>query len=513
MWLAFILSEGDHRLSRVEPWVKAHRRTLSRCLGRQVTPRDLTDDRWATTLDSLGVADRWVAFERQRNQSVLRVDDLQGRMVHVDTTTAAAYVTPEGMFQLGHSKDHRPALPQVKIAMAVLDPLGWPLTTTVVAGQTADDPLSLPEIAKVRQIARTTGLTDVGDCKMAARGTRAEIVAHQDYSLGPLSAKQMPEAALDRVLAPVLRDPLAPSAIRLPNADGAFDETDAPVALGFTYTVELSASDQSGQSRTWQERRLVVRSLAFAASQEKSLRQRVARAITEINALDERKQGKPLLADEAAAHQAAAAILAKYRVEGLVHVTVTTEVHEHVKRRYGTRPATTVRSERVRVRGASDEAPLAHAVRRLGWRVYATNHIAEQLSLAQGVAAYRSEYLIEQGFGRLKGRSLSLTPLFLRYDHRVVGLICLLSIALRVLVLMQFVVRRNLQQADATLKGIYPGQPGRQTAKPTTEMMLQAFRGVTLSRIKIDGKLHDYLTPLNDVQKRILELMEVPPES
>ena len=41
-------------------------------------------------------------------------------------------------------------------------------------------------------------------------------------------------------------------------------------------------------------------------------------------------------------------------------------------------------------------------------------------------------------------------------------LVCLLSIALRVLVLMQFIVRRNLQQAGATLKGIYPGQPGRQ---------------------------------------------------
>jgi hypothetical protein len=47
----------------------------------------------------------------------------------------------------------------VKIAMSVLAPLGWPLTTTVVAGQTADAPLSLPDIAKVRQIARTTGLT------------------------------------------------------------------------------------------------------------------------------------------------------------------------------------------------------------------------------------------------------------------------------------------------------------------------------------------------------------------
>jgi hypothetical protein len=99
-----------------------------------------------------------------------------------------------------------------------------------------------------------------------------------------------------------------------------------------------------GRPTHGKERRLVVRSLACAASQEKSLRQRVARAVTELNALDERKQGKPRLPD-----QAAAAILAKHRVEGLVTVTVTTDVHEHVKRRYGTRPATTVRSERVRV--------------------------------------------------------------------------------------------------------------------------------------------------------------------
>ena len=510
VWLAFILSEGDHRLYRVEPWGQAHQRTLSRCLGIEVQPRDLTDDRLATILDYLSVAERWGAFERDLNQSVMRVYDLQGRVVRVDMTTAGAYVTPEGLFQLGHSKNHRPDLPQVKIAMAVLDPLGLPLTTTVVAGQTADDPLYLPEIAKVRQTTQRTGLTYVGDCKMAALGTRAEIVAHQDYYLCPLSAKQMPDAELDRVLDPVFREVLVPNAIRLPNTDGVLDETDEPVAMGFVYTAALSAPDQSGQPRTWQERRLVVRSLAFAASQEKHLRQRVARAVTEINALDERKQGKPRMPDEATVSQATAAILAKHRVDALVHVTVMTEVHEHAKRRYGSRPATTVRSEHVRVRAVSADAPLAHAVRRLGWRVYATNHPAEEMRLAQGVAAYRSEYLVEQGFGRLKGRALSLTPLFLQYEQRIVGLLYLLSIALRVLVLMQFVVRRNLQQAGTTLTGIYPGQPGRQTAQPTTERMLWALRGVTLSRITINGKRLYPLTPLHAVQKRILVLMEVP---
>src|SRR5882672_772356 len=51
VWLAFILSEGDHRLSRVEPWVTTYQRTLSRCLSHTVKPRDLTDDRLATVLD------------------------------------------------------------------------------------------------------------------------------------------------------------------------------------------------------------------------------------------------------------------------------------------------------------------------------------------------------------------------------------------------------------------------------------------------------------------------------
>src|SRR4029450_12745451 len=235
VWVAFILSEGDHRLYRVEPWVKAHQRPLSRCLSREVKPRDLTDARLATILDYLSVTEHWVAFERTLNQSVLRVYDLQGRVVRVDTTTAAAYVPPAGLFQLGHSKDHRPDLPQVKIAMAVLDPLGLPLTTTVVAGHTADAPLYLPEIAKVRQVVQTTGLTYVGDCKMAAIGTRAEIVAHHDYYLCPLSAKQMPEAELDRVLDPVLRGTFEPSAIRLPQTDGAREATDDPGAVGFAY--------------------------------------------------------------------------------------------------------------------------------------------------------------------------------------------------------------------------------------------------------------------------------------
>ena len=48
VWLAFILSEGDHRLYRVEPWGKEHLCTRRRSSGLQVSPHDLTEDRLAT---------------------------------------------------------------------------------------------------------------------------------------------------------------------------------------------------------------------------------------------------------------------------------------------------------------------------------------------------------------------------------------------------------------------------------------------------------------------------------
>ena len=518
VWLTFIISEGDHRLYHVEPWVKEHQRTLRRCLGRRVQPRDCTDDRLAAVLDYVSVTENWVAFECALNQRVIRVYNLKARMARVDSTTVSAFVTPEGMFQLGHSKEHRPDLPQLKISMAALDPLGLPLTTTVVAGNTADDPLYLPEIAKVRTIVAITGLTYVGDCKMAALGTRAEIVAHKDYYLCPLSAKQMPDAELDRLLERVFSGAQSLVDVRRPRVTdptsaAPADEEEAPIAVGFEDTVEQCAQDQAGQMQCWHERRLVVRSLAFAASQEKALRHRVARAVAAINALDERKQGKKLLPDEAAVRQATETILATHRVAALVQVDMRTETHQHLKRRYGARPATTVCSEHVRVSAASDAAALEQATRRLGWRVYATNHTADDMSLEHSVAAYRSEYLIEQGFGRLKGRSLSLSPLFLHDEHRIVGLICLLTVALRVLVLMQFIVRRNLQQHSTTLTGIYPGQPGRQTLRPTTEMLLRTFRGMTLSSITVNGQSFLHLTPLNDVQQRILTLLELPLET
>lgn len=129
MWLTHILSQADHRLSHVQPWAQKRLHTLQSCIPQPIRPLDFSDDRLAAVLRALSADERWRAFEGDLNRQLLRVYDLHPKTVRVDTTTAKGYraVTPEGLFQFGHSKDHRPDLPQVKVLLATLDPLGLPV--------------------------------------------------------------------------------------------------------------------------------------------------------------------------------------------------------------------------------------------------------------------------------------------------------------------------------------------------------------------------------------------------
>src|SRR5690349_530428 len=45
VWLAFLTSQGDHRLSHLQPWAQQHRHTLQACLGKPVRALDFHDDR------------------------------------------------------------------------------------------------------------------------------------------------------------------------------------------------------------------------------------------------------------------------------------------------------------------------------------------------------------------------------------------------------------------------------------------------------------------------------------
>ena len=137
------VSAADHRLNQVQDWATQRLSILRDCLGTELRVLEFTDDRLAIGLDLLSDDQVWVQFDAALNQRTLQVYDLTPWCVRIDGSMASGYwrVTEEGLFQFGHSKDHRPDLPQVKVVLATLDPLGLPVATQVVSGGKADDPL------------------------------------------------------------------------------------------------------------------------------------------------------------------------------------------------------------------------------------------------------------------------------------------------------------------------------------------------------------------------------------
>ena len=496
VWLAHILSQGDHRLNRVQTWAEQRLQTLEQCIHTPTVALDFSDDRLAVILDKLGDDTTWQALECDLNRHVLRVYDLHPERVRLDSTTVSGYweVTSEGLFQFGPSKDHRPDLPQVKVMVSALDPLGLPLVTQVVGGQRADDRLYIPAIEQVREGLQQRGLLYIGDVKMSAQETRAFLVAGGDCYLSPLSQRQVPESVMDDYLAPVWTHQQPLEQVTRMEADG----TRTLLAEGFEATATLSVA-LAGQSVAWTERRLVLRSIAQAEVQQAALEQRLTKASAALAECNVYKRGKKRHTEIAPVRQKAGALLAQHRVNGLLHVAY--ELGEIKTPKGALRPMVMVRVTR-------DEDAIQALKERMGWRVYVTNQSPQQLSLADAVGAYRAEYLVERNFTRLKGRPLTLRPVYLTDEQRVTGLVRLLSLGLRVLTALEFTVRQQLAQAGTVLTGLYPGNPKRATARPTAERLLETFGNITLSIITAGTQAHYHLTSLTQLQQRVLSLLD-----
>src|SRR5437660_1078313 len=141
IWLAHIVSQGDHRKLTVRDWVRQAHRTLEQVTGLEIRETDFTDDRLTIVLRYLSDETRWHEIEQDLGQHLVRVYDLEKQVVRVDATTVSGYREggQDSLWQFGPSLDD-PTLRQIKAMMATLDPLGLPRALDVGAAERADDP-------------------------------------------------------------------------------------------------------------------------------------------------------------------------------------------------------------------------------------------------------------------------------------------------------------------------------------------------------------------------------------
>lgn len=509
VWLSHILSEANHRMNHVQEWAVRRIEIVRGCGIKTFEARGMTDDHLADVLRALSSDIHWVAFEQELMGNLVRVYDLQKECIRVDTTTVSSYaeVNEEGLLQLGYSKDHRPDLGQLKVALASLDPLGMPVATEVLSGEKADDPVYLPIIARVSEGLGKKGLLYVGDCKMAALQTRATLQFQSDFYVCPLSSVQVPFDQLQREI-----DELRKKDTPVKNVEHVNDKNERMcIAQGYETRQELTA-EVNGQMQTWTERRFLIQSTRLAEAATRSLQERVKKAEQALQNILVRKQEKPHLKTRTEIDKAIQDVIKDFRVEGFLDVTIQQEeIHERLIRAYRGKLSSPRQEVLFTISSERNEKALEYAISHLGWRVYATNQKTDALTLEQTVEAYRDEYRVERCFERLKGHPCSLAPMYVQRDDHRVGLVRLLTIALRVLTLLESVVRQNLEKQKREISGLYAGNPKRRTHQPTAERLLEAFSEVTLTIVRTPGFLQRHITALSSLQQDILALLGLTP--
>lgn len=157
-------------------------------------------------------------------------------------------------------------------------------------------------------------------------------------------------------------------------------------------------------------------------------------------------------------------------------------------------------------RSARQGDAIAALTPRFGWHALVTNGGQKRLSWQAAVVCYRHAYRIERLCNRLK-RRVPIAPLCVKRNDHIEGLTSLLTLGVRVLTVMECVLRRSLQQDQATRPGLPLENTTKRTDKPTAERVLKACADVALTIIQhaTGEDLLRRLTPLSGLQEAILQ--------
>lgn len=509
IWLAYILTEGNHRKVSMEAYVKGMQNTLSHLSGQVIDPLDFSDDRLGHLLKHLSKPTYWHEIERDLNERSIEVYAWLQDVIRCDATTVSGHheVTERGLLQFGHSKDD-PTRPQIKVMMGSLDPLGMPLATDVLSGERADDGLYIPIMERIRIGLNKTGLLFVGDCKMSALETRTHVVGHHDFYLSPLPVTGATAEAMEAWIAEGVTKHEAGELERIFRINDRGQE----VLAAEGYEFERTCCAQVGEE-AWCERVLVVRSPVHAARQVAGLETRLAHAEQQLAALTPpRGRGKRQITEEATLVEAIDHVLKAQRVEGLLSVAWEKQSEQHTQyvgrgRGSASRQKRVIQKIRYHITRIARQADIiANLTQQFGWKAFVTNAGQKRLSLQEAVLCYRHEYRIERIFNRLKSR-VQIAPLFVKLNDQIEGLTYLLTLGVRVLTVMEFVLRRSLQTEQTKLPGLHPENKTKMTDKPTAERILKAFADVSLTIIQhaTGEAILRRLTPLSGLQEEILQ--------
>jgi len=468
-----------------------------------IAPKEYFDDRLADTLDAIfdyGIGN----LETLVTKRMIHEFNIESDLCHNDTTSASVYgecsknKTADSIkISFGYSKKHRQDLKQLVWSLSVSSDSAFPLFQQAYSGNTADVETYVEQWQKLIDLLGRRDFLYVADSKIITKENMAHIHDNEGFFIAPVpmyeSYKTEFHEALDRHDHEIL----------IPYKDKTNRGFEIPLTI-------------SHEKKDYPFRMIILYDHGLFARKRQTLKNRVEKtkiAFKELN----KKLNKYNLKTEASIDKACASILKKYYTTDFFEYSIKNNPIVTYKNKKRGRPAKNKKRDKIAVSTDHfsvglkfDKAAFEKALYRCGYYPLLTNKSRENLTIEAAMMAHKNQYKSEHTNRRAKS-GYNLEPIYLQTPERIEAFLFLFKTALQIIVLIERAARKNISQRDKGLDNFMPNR--KDVRNPKTEYLLAEFQDLVKGEIVLpDGSTYGFVSELNELQKDILLVLEVPNE-
>jgi transposase len=469
-----------------------------------ITPRDsrfIQDDRMGRAL---------ARFYNSRHKDVffhlalraIKIFALNCSQIHHDTTTvtfAGKYPSwsVQELLTHGKNKDHRPDLKQLVLGLSVTADGAVPLFHRVYSGNQTDDRIHPGNHSALQKLLQRVDFIYVADCKLATEENLKKLSAW-----GGLFVSVMPRTWSEDQQ---FREKVKRNRIHWKKILSRRNNRQPDSKMDRYYVAEGDYETSHGYRLHW------IRSTQKAEQDAATRSRQLERALenlrsvqTKLNAynLKTRKQIEKRV--ESILEDASCNTLIKYEIQA-------TREYRNVYKKKGRPTKTTPKKVTWRQifslsfgidAAAVDDEKKVDGVFPLITNLEPATHPAKRV-----LEIYKFQPFLEKRFSQMKTYH-EIAPMYLKKDERVVAYLHMHVMALMVAALIERTLRRAMKRNKLDSIPIYP--ESRRCFAPTIFDIARLFKNAERYEVKMGEQTLVFPAELNDTQRQVLELLEVP---
>ena len=399
----------------------------------------------------------------------------------------------------GHNKDHRPDLKQLVYILTLTNDGGVPVHFRAANGNTSDDQTHIDTWKLLCQLAGRKDFLYVADSKLATVENMTSIAGQGGRFVTVLPHTRREDKAF--------RESLRAGKVSWRTVHEKIDEDDEhKKVLDRISVAEQPALSAEGYRLLWfhSTRKAELDGLARAL--------RVQRAGRELDELRLRLASpRTRYRTQSKVAEAVEAILTVRDVAEWITVVIEPRTEERYRQAGRGRPTTNTRyvkelSMRFDLSYQIDHPRIAQDQQCDGVFPLITNDV--DLSEREVLLVYKRQPVIEKRFSQLK-TDFCVAPVYLKEVSRIQALLCVYFLVLLVESLLERELRRAMAREGLESLPLYPEE--RPCRRPTARRVIDLFDDIQCHTLVDDSEVPTvFATELNDLQRRILELLSVP---